>query len=84
MEANGLEGNALDASLTSLRFRLFLNRTRNFRDWTAADLRDFLLKMMIVQENTEKKRRMRRMALTTRLASVINRKMFMIFSQKVA
>jgi hypothetical protein len=84
MEANGLEGNALDASLTSLRFRLFLNRTRNFWDWTAADLRDFLLKMMIVQENTEKKRRMRRMALTTRLASVINRKMFMIFSQKVA
>jgi hypothetical protein len=40
--------------------------------------------MIIVQEKTEKKRRMSRMSWTTGLASVMSLKMFMISFKKVA
>ena len=42
------------------------------------------MKMMIVQEKTEKKSRISRMAWTIRLASMMSLKMFMVFPTMVA
>jgi len=51
----------------------------NFFDCDEADLTVFLLKKIIAQEKTEKKRRTRRMNLTMMLESVISFRIF-IFS----